>query len=319
MSKEGARPVAGAADQVRGTTLLLTPRAPFDFQRTVYSHGWVSLLPNAWNPEQQALERVQRLHTGRVVLLRMAGRGSVDEPGVEVCVEHVGALADGELEEALMLARRMLRADEDLGEFYALCRQRGGRWVGLTRGLGRLLRSPTLFEDVVKTICTTNIAWGGTRRMVERMVAAYGEPWAGDAQRRAFPTADATAADSAEAFAETVRAGYRSPYLHALAEQVASGALDLEALRDEEMPTAELRKRLLAIKGVGRYAAANLLMLLGRYDELPVDTEFRSFVSARYFGGGEPSDKEARAIYDQWGRWKFLAYWFELLESAEGS
>lgn len=57
-----------------------------------------------------------------------------------------------------------------------------------------------------------------------------------------------------------------------LARAVASGALDLEVLKTADLPTLELRKRLLAIKGVGDYAAANLLMLLGHYDFLPVDS-----------------------------------------------
>jgi 3-methyladenine DNA glycosylase/8-oxoguanine DNA glycosylase len=98
---------------------------------------------------------------------------------------------------------------------------------------------------------------------------------------------------------------------------VASGELDVEALPNANLPTPELRKRLLAIKGVGPYAAATLLMLLGRYDELAVDTVFRLFVSKRYFNGQRPSDAEARAVYDDWGRWKYLAYWFDIWEGLD--
>ncbi len=65
--------------------------------------------------------------------------------------------------------------------------------------------------------------------------------------------------------------GYRAPYIRELADAVTSGRLDLEALKNSDLPTAELRKRLLAIKGVGGYAAANLLMILGRYDFIPVE------------------------------------------------
>ena len=99
-----------------------------------------------------------------------------------------------------------------------------------------------------------------------------------------------------------------------LAQRVATGDLDLEALRSSELPTTELKKRLLAIKGVGNYAAANMLMLLGRYDELAIDTVFRAFVGQKYFGGTYPTDKEAQAIYDEWGEWKYLAYWFDVWE-----
>ena len=69
----------------------------------------------------------------------------------------------------------MFRLDEDLRRFYTLCRKRGAPWTQVTRGLGRLLRSPNLFEDIVKTICTTNIQWSGTRRIVAGLVNEFGE------------------------------------------------------------------------------------------------------------------------------------------------
>ena len=90
--------------------------------------------------------------------------------------------------------------------------------------------------------------------------------------RRAFPTPEAIATASREEFAATVRMGYRSPYVHELAESVAGETLDIEALATSGAPTAEIRKRLLAVKGIGNYAAATMLMLLGRYDDLAVDT-----------------------------------------------
>ena len=37
-----------------------------------------------------------------------------------------------------------------------------------------MIQSPTVFEDVVKTICTTNCAWGATERMVGAIVEHLG-------------------------------------------------------------------------------------------------------------------------------------------------
>ena len=108
--------------------------------------------------------------------------------------------------------------------------------------------------------------------------------------------------------------GYRAPYVHLLAQQVASNELDLQAMLDPTIPTPALRKKLLSIKGVGNYAAATLLMLLGHYDELAVDTAFRQIVSRLYLDGQYTSDKDAQLIYQEWGRWKYLAYWFDIWE-----
>jgi hypothetical protein len=44
----------------------------------------------------------------------------------------------------------MFRLDEDLSGFYELVRDDDLAWCAL--GAGRMLRAPTVFEDVVKTI-----------------------------------------------------------------------------------------------------------------------------------------------------------------------
>jgi len=307
--------VQGKASMINTTHLSLTPLAPFDYQSTAQSHGWMELAPNAWDKERHALQRVERLSTGQVVLLDITSTGSVEQPEMAIEVHHAGELSPKDRREVTAAVGRIFRADEELSEFYALCRERGGPWLKLTAGLGRVLRSPTVFEDAVKTICTINIQWGGTKGMVKRLVNAFGEQYPGDPALRAFPTPETMAAATPEAFAVAARLGFRTPYVHTLAQRIASGELDLEALRNPALPTLELKKRLLSIKGVGNYAAATLLMLLGRYDELAVDTAFRQFVGHKYFQGQYPSDKEAQALYADWGRWKYLAYWFDIWQS----
>jgi 3-methyladenine DNA glycosylase/8-oxoguanine DNA glycosylase len=317
-NRQGQQPNAKVT-MTHHTRLSVTPLSPFNFEFTATSHGWVDLAPTTWDEERHAVQRVERLSDGRVVLLHITGAGSIERPKISVEVGHPGRLSPRQQKEIKTIAGRIFRADEDLSEFYALCKKRGKRWARMTAGLGRLFRSPTVFEDVVKTICTTNIQWGGTRGIVKRLVDTYGEPYSGDSALRAFPAPEAIASAPFKRFAESVRAGYRNEYIHTLAGRVASGELDLEVLRDSNLPTPELKKKLLAIKGVGNYAAATLLMLLGHYDELAVDTVFREFVSKTYFDRERPSDHEAQAVYERWGRWKYLAYWFDIwLAWAEG-
>ena len=302
----------------RITRLHLDAPNPYDFAVTVQSHGWVSLSPNEWDPGHVTLRRPLRLANGRVVLAEVGAGSAVDDVGIHVEVHHDLQLSCEEIEELMGSLAWMLRLDEDLTEFYQVCRERGGHWARLASGQGRLLRSPTLFEDVVRTILTTNVQWGGTVRMVRALVDALGEPFPGDTPLRAFPTPQAIATLPLETFTDVVRLGYRGPYIHSLALQIALGDLDLEALRGMEMPSVDLRKRLLAIKGVGPYAAATLSMILGQYDELAVDTEFRQFVRETYFEGQRVSDEEAAAVYGDWGSWKYLAYWFDLTKTLGG-
>jgi 3-methyladenine DNA glycosylase/8-oxoguanine DNA glycosylase len=303
------------AIRTKMTHLSITPSSPFNFGSTAHSHGWVVLAPNIWDQEHQVVQRVERLSTGKVVLLNITGKGFVKKPRIEIKINHAGKLSKKEKNEVSSTVGRMFRVNEDLSEFYSICKKRGKGWAKLAAGLGRLLRSPTVFEDVVKTICTTNIQWGGTMRMVDGLVRTLGERYPGGPALRAFPTPEAMATAPPETFTKTVRLGYRGDYIHTLAKRVVSGELDMDGFRDSETPTHELKNKLLSIKGVGNYGAATLLMLLGRYDELPMDTVFREFVSSKYFNGHRPSDKKAQAIYEDWGKWKYLAFWFDIREN----
>ena len=75
-------------------------------------------------------------------------------------------------------AAHVLRLDEDLSPFYAAAAGRSGAELG-DEGAGRMIRSPTVFEEVVKTICTTNCTWSATVRMVSSLVEELGEPGPG--------------------------------------------------------------------------------------------------------------------------------------------
>src|SRR5205823_12025792 len=100
-------------------------------------------------------------------------------------------------------------------------------------GAGRMVRSQTVFEEVVKTICTTNCAWSGTVRMVTALVENLGA--ATEDGHHTFPTAAAMAQEDERFYRDVVRAGYRGAYLHALAISVAEGSLDLEQLKNVEL------------------------------------------------------------------------------------
>jgi len=289
-----------------------TPPIPFDFEATARAHGWAALRPFEWDAASLTLSRVHRLDSGQVVRLRLSeGRVNGSAPFVEISVETVEpltAIAEVQIRRAV---RRMLRLDEDLSEFYDLCAQNENWLLRVKPGGGRLLRCPTLFEDIVYTLCTTNITWAGTKRLVDRLTERLGEPFPGQAEWRTFPTPAAIAAAGPDFLRQEIRLGYRSGYMADLATAVAEGRLDLAGMEDPTLPTPELLRRLRQIKGVGPYAAATLLMILGRYEHLAVDTELVGHVSKKYFGGQPASEAEMRAIYAPWGKWQYLAYWFD--------
>ncbi len=206
----------------------------------------------------------------------------------------------------------MLRLDEDLSGFYAVAAADPAlAWSA--RGAGRMLRSPTVFEDLVKTICTTNCTWSATERMVGALVGRLGTPVAGDSQRRAFPTAWQVADADESFFGEVAKAGYRGAYLRAVATDVSEGRLALEELNDPALGDGEVTERLLAIAGVGPYAAAHMMMLLGRYRPLILDSWTRP-TYRRLAGRPRIGDKGIERAFRRYREFAGLAFWLTLTE-----
>jgi 3-methyladenine DNA glycosylase/8-oxoguanine DNA glycosylase len=203
----------------------------------------------------------------------------------------------------------MLALNEDFSELYKLTKKEPKLNDVEKKAQGRLLRSPTLFEDTIKTILTTNTSWAGTIRMTESLVKQFGEPLPVSNTEFAFPSPKRIASSDEQTLRDITRLGYRSPYILKLAREVDSGSLDLEALKSSKLPGEQLHSKLSSIKGVGNYAAANLMMLLGHYDYLTIDSWALKMVSQEFFNGDPISPAEVEEVFDPWGKWKGLAYW----------
>jgi 3-methyladenine DNA glycosylase/8-oxoguanine DNA glycosylase len=283
---------------------------PVDLRRTLNSHGFVDLPPFRLDQASQTLEVTLRVPRGRPRRVRI-GAGSRGRVRVVVDGPAVGSsTAEGLIEGV----RHVLRLDADLSPFYAMAAADPDlSWVAA--GAGRMVQSPTVFEDVVKTICTTNCTWSATERMVGAIVTRLGEPAAGvrsdGAWGRAFPTPAAMAEAGEPFYRDVARTGYRGAYLIAIARAVAGGDLDLETLEratPEELPDEDLERRLLALPGVGPYAAAHIMMTIGRYSRLILDSWTRPKY-ARMAGGKRVSDAQILRRFRRFGPYAGLAFW----------
>jgi 3-methyladenine DNA glycosylase/8-oxoguanine DNA glycosylase len=277
---------------------------PVDFARTIVSHGVAELPPNVVDLEGRALETTLPVPGGaRTVRITQAGK----RLRVEVVKGPAGVKAQGVL--AATIAH-MFRLDEDLSGFYAVAAA-DGELSWSVAGAGRMLRAPTVFEDVVKTICTTNTAWSGTRKMTRALVDNLGLEAPGG--RRAFPSPEAMADASMDFYREVIRAGYRGPYLKQLATDVTEGRIDLEALNDPEVPDDEAAMRLLELPGVGPYAAAHVMLTsLGRYSRLVLDSWTRPTYAKLAGARSALKDATIERRFKRYGEWAGLAFWLYL-------
>jgi 3-methyladenine DNA glycosylase/8-oxoguanine DNA glycosylase len=280
---------------------------PVDFARTIVSHGVAELPPNELDLDARTLVTTLAVPSGACTV-RLTGADGV------IRIELVSGRAGRRQADAIAAAvRRMFRLDEDLSGFYTIVRDDPElSWCAL--GAGRMLRAPTVFEDVVKTICTTNTAWSGTRRMTAALVDNLGVEAPGGG--RTFPTAAAMAAAEHAFYRDVVRAGYRGPYLKTLATEVAEGRLDLEELNDPELPDDVVAQRLLALPGVGPYAAAHVMLTsLARYSRLVLDSWTRPTYCTLSGARGALNDATIERRFKRYGEWAGLAFWLYLTRS----
>ncbi len=291
--------------------LTIPTPAGFRFWPAVTGHGWCELPPFDCDEAARTLARVHRLDSGPVVRVTLRDGG-----GARLLAEVEGldaAPTPAQTAEIEQMAARCLGLDHDLSAFYALVRDhpRYG-WIARA-GAGWLLRSPTVWEDLAKTLLTTNTTWRMTIQMCRRLVA-LGDPYPGGGH--AFPTPEQIASLSLAELDAQVRAGYRGAYLHLLASRIAGGELAVETWRDPQLTSADLYRRVKSLKGFGDYAAGSMLKLLGHYDRLATDTECRAAYRDR-INGGVPAadDREIAAYYQPFGAWRGLVQWMDVMES----
>lgn len=291
----------------------LTLRAPPDYwlPRDVCSYGYFLLAPNRWDVRTGTMTRPLNL-PGGVATARLGQR----RRGEGVVAEFDRSLARAERAPAERMLNRMLRLDDTgVAEFHRVDprwsqRRRAGRPTpehAHSRGRGRLFRSPTFFEDLIKTVTSCNVAWPSTVMMNRRLCDVFSP---------AFPTPAELAAARASTLRARCRVGYRDRRIVDLARMVAAGEIDAEWLEDPQTGDDAVYERLLELPGLGPYSAANVMQLLGRYSRLALDTE--SVRHGRTVLGFEGTDKAVlrrlAAHYEPFGAHRFRSYWFEVWE-----
>ena len=284
---------------------LSLPR-DFNFWATVYSHGWCALPPFHVDKEVRQIRTVIPDGNGGYDDISLGEKKKT----LIVSVENTPILTPQKIARISKFISSMLRTEESFEEFYAESKKYSRyRWVSKL-GAGRLLRCPTVFEDVVKMICTTNCSWALTEVMVTALVAKLGARIHNDVY--SFPSPEAIAARSESFLRKEIRCGYRAPYLLELSQKVAGGKLAIEEWRTSDLATEELFKQVRSVKGVGEYAAGNILKLLGRYDYLGLDSWCRGKFYELFKNGRKVKDSTIEKYYAPFGKWRGLFLWMDV-------
>ena len=269
-----------------------------DVSPILRSHGWVFLAPVENNETDIRFPVI--LQAGSIVTVRITAGG---KPTVVETNERLSFKRKDELDEII---RHMLSLDFPLNEFQAMCSQKKATILLrlARRGWGRMFRSPTFWEDAVKTLCTTNASWGYTEKMCRNLCDQLGKT--APSGLKTFPAPEKVIRCGERRLKEKVGMGYRSKSLTRLAKSAISGKVPwlLDFTKAPDAQTAE--EEISSWLGFGPYATRHLLVLMGFHEYLPIDREVGTHLGIR-----KPGDNDSKLDsnhFEDWGRFRFTAY-----------
>lgn len=285
------------------STLSIKVGEDFDLARDVCSYGYFVLLPNYWDVKNQSLSRVLEFDDApSACVIDQRADGSLR-------ARFDRKLTREEQKSAREQITRMLSLDLEPNEIKAF-HKLDPRWK--KSGRARLFRSPTLFEDVIKTVTSCNVAWPSTVNMNRRLCEVCGRRSASGAY--SFPSAKKLSRTRVGTLRGRCRVGYRDQRIVDLAKMFVRGEIDEGWLNDPSTHDDEVFKFLITLPGIGPYAAGNIMQLLGRCSRLAIDTETIRHAKKvlGYTGTDAQITKKIRAHYEPFGDHQFRSYWFEL-------
>ena len=297
--------------------LRLYPTPPFDFELTAGYHTYFQGRSGADNLDSGVYRRLLDLD-GRLALAAVRSTGGVDSP--ELLLELRGdGLTDADMEQAAAQVRWMLGTEQDLAPFYTLA-ESDPPLSGLVRqfrGL-HLPRTATLFESLVLAILGQQISASVARTLRTLLIERFGSRCVTPAKAGgdgvtcyAFPRPESILSSSTEELRTLKLSRSKAEYVRI----IAAAALEPGWMELAELPDEEVVRRLMALRGVGRWTAQWALVRgLARPDALPLgDLALRRGVSRLYPSpvipakAGTLTDAEVGALAERWRPWRSYA------------
>jgi N-glycosylase/DNA lyase len=291
---------------------LAVPKG-FSLKATVLSHGWHECAPMSWSECGRCFQVIERaggstLRVGVSESLRKGRNGRL------VISMEAPSVSDEAAHRIVDRVSLTLGLGEDLSEFYALCQEHPRIAVIPRIGGGRLIRSASMTENIIKALCGTNVNWTQAVKMINR-IAQLGPHVPHFRSLNAWPTPYEILRAGKGYLDEVCRLGYRTEFVLKFCHDVDSGRFDPERLfsaaGDPSVSSDDLLRALRSIRGIGPSSAHYLLGFLGRHDRLSIDTATVAHVAKAHLKGRKPKARQIERIYAPFGRWKNLVYWCE--------
>lgn len=278
----------------------LEPVSPYDFDLTASYDTYFRGDYGADSYREGVFRRLLEIR-GRPCLVAVRSLGTVDSPRLEMKLQ--GPALDRKIrEEAQRQAGWLLGLEQDMIPFYEMALE-DPVLIPLVRGLRGLHvpRTVSVYEALVLAILGQQISSHVARMLRTSLIRTYGRPLeVSGVTYHAFPGPEAMAASGAEELRSIKISTGKAESILDISSRVASGDLDLEALRsrsDEEVIAV-----LTGLRGVGPWTAQWLLIRgLGRPDAFPhLDLALRRALAALMKDDGLLDPREALSYSRRW-------------------
>ena len=214
------------------------------------------------------------------------------------------------LERLEEIANWIVSADLDLTPFYST---KDKVMISLLETLSGLkpARTASVYEALLIAIAEQQISLKVALILQNRLVKRYGTEYKfGPLTFYSFPTPKRLASADIADLRQLGLSRNKATFITDISRDVASGALDLESLKND--PTEKAREKLLALRGVGPWTANYVLIRgLGRADMVPYDDlGVRDSVGLFYNDGDRVSSDEAEEILSRFGIYEGIASYY---------
>jgi 3-methyladenine DNA glycosylase/8-oxoguanine DNA glycosylase len=290
--------------KIMATQIFYLDAPPFyNLNTTCSTHGWQNLAPFFYSDKKELSFAVSIDNNSMDVSIIQD-----DDTKVKATITHFGKLRSSSKVDLIKHIERVLDLKTDLTGLSNQAKKAGKIYFKLIQmGAGRLLRSPTIWEDAAKTLFTTNCSWNLTRKMCEFLCSSkFSSPTPNG--KYPFPHFHKIRNYSEDEIKSLVPVGYRAKYFLSLAERFTAED-DLKNIDKRNLSHNQAFKMAKSLYGFGNYASAHLLIMSGYYNFIPVDTVVTSFVMRNY--RTKNCSDFIKRHYDLWGDYKWWGIKFD--------
>ena len=282
-------------------TFTLIPTPPYDFALTALHATYGRGRYGADSFEDGVFRRLLDLGGDTLALATVRSTDTMNKP--KLAVELQGPSLG---KTAVAVAKRqvawLLDTAHDITHFYRMAKRDPvlRKLVANLHGL-HLAHTLSVYEALVLAILGQQISGHVARMLRTLLIQTYGPSLeVGGVTYFAFPRPESLVAAGIDGLRKIKFSGRKSEYIADIATRVASGDLDLEALRT--LPDDEAVDALVRIRGVGLWTANWVFIrALGRPDGLPHgDLALQRTLGMLVNGGKAMSADEALAYSERW-------------------